>query len=164
MHLLGSLSTFIKWLSEHTMQLNNGHYSNGFQRAEEKEVCTQMGVILRSSSAPQEIHFFDSYAISQMYINPSPHAVSWGFQPPKPRLVNSHHTSAHMPHALQLPGTILFLLLHPHQRHSEMLLLSGIIFSYVTFRPCDKCNEICSLFQLSESQLQGSSVLCTNIK
>jgi hypothetical protein len=38
MHLLGSLSTFIKWLSEHTMQLNNVHYSNGFQCAEEKEV------------------------------------------------------------------------------------------------------------------------------
>ena len=95
-----------------------------------------MGVILRSSSAPQEIHFpFDSYAVSQMYVNPSPHAVSWGLsQPPKPRLVNSHRTSAHMPHALQLSQEqYSFCCSIPTQRHSEMFLLSGIIFSHVDF-------------------------------
>lgn len=86
MHRLGSLSTFIKWLSERTMQLNNVHYSNGSRRARGKRRCTEMGTILSSSSTPQEIHFsFDSYAISQeVYVFWALRSVVGGFQPPKP--------------------------------------------------------------------------------
>ena len=53
---------------------------------------------------------------------------------PNQRLVNSHRTSAHTPHALQFSQEqYSFCCSIPTQRHSEMFLLSGIIFSHMDF-------------------------------
>lgn len=115
MHLFGSLSTFIKWLSEHTMQLNSVHYSNGFQCAWGKG-----GVLRWELLSVAHLHHrkFISPLILMplhgMYMYSSPYVVLCGvFSHLNQRLVNSHHTSENthqMP--CNFPGTILFMLLH----------------------------------------------------
>lgn len=113
LHLLRGLSTFIKWLSECTMQLNSVHYSNGFSGSRRRRRHAQTGVILSSSSAPREIHFFFESMLFHggcMYGWCLYSSGGTEFPATKARVwLNSHHTFENTPKCFAIFfGTILF--------------------------------------------------------
>lgn len=130
----GSLSTFIKWLSERTMRLNNLHYSNGSPRARGK------GGVLRwerFSGAHRHHGKFISPLILMPFLRLRRHSrprVVWrGSRPPKPEA--AEYASRHrkrLPHTLPFSREQYFLCFSILPwRYSEMCLLSGIISPHV---------------------------------
>lgn len=130
---LRSLSTFIKWLSEHTMRLENVHYSNGSPRTRGK------GGVLRWERF-SGAHRHHGKFISPLILMPflwmrrfsRPRVVLWGFWAPKPEAAEVIPLSQTHPTALPFSQEQYFLCFSIlPQRYSEMFLLSGIIFPHV---------------------------------